>query len=263
MSNLTNTPATPSHPVPAQSGSTTTTQPGAATHWSISAPIDPSKLTHLYHLPHKLSASNYITWITTMESSLMTVDLFSYCKTGGIPTPQMKDEMQNWQHADVMVQSVLMANMTKEVVCQVGHLQTAEEIWKEARHLFSSQMLTNWTLTISSMVTTKFIDGEDVSAHIAKMKSYRRDLIMMNRNIDDDLFACFVHISMPTSWNYVFTGLPDKYTSLEVEQRIKDEYGVQNNQLSMAAAYSAIQNQKGHQRSNQKLRLGEPFCENC
>jgi len=123
----------------------------------------------------------------------------------------------------------------------------AKEIWKEARHLFSGQTLTDWMLTISSMVTTKFIDGEDISMHIAKMKSYHRDLIMMNRNIDDDLFACFVRISMPASWNYVFARLPDKYTSSEVERCIKDEYGVRNNQMSTAAAYSAIQNQKGHQ----------------
>ena len=81
---------------------------------------------HLYHLPHKLSALNYITWIMTTESSLMTVDLFNYCKARGIPTPKMKEEMQNWRHVDAMVWSVLMANMTEEVVCQVGHLQTAE-----------------------------------------------------------------------------------------------------------------------------------------
>jgi len=199
----------------------------------------------------------------TTESSLMTVDLFDYCQARGIPTPQMKEEMQNWCHMDAMVQSVLTVNMTKEVVCQVGHLQMAEEIWKEARHLFGGQTLTNWMLTISSMVTMKFVDGEDVSAHITKMKSYHQDLIMMNRNIDNDLFACFVCISMPASWNYVFAGLPDKYTSSEVERRIKDEYGVQNNQSLTAAAYSVIQNPKGHQRSDRKPKPGEPYCENC
>jgi len=127
MSNPMNTSATQSNPTPTQSGSTTTQQ-GAAMHWSVSAPIKPSKLTHLYRLPHKLSTSNYITWITTTESSLMTVDLFDYCKTGGIPTPRTKEEIQNWQRADAMVWSVLTVNMTEEVVYQVGHLQTAEEI---------------------------------------------------------------------------------------------------------------------------------------
>ena len=86
---------------------------------------------------------------------------------------------------------------------------------------------------------------------------------MMNRNIDDDLFTCFVRISMPASWNYVFARLPDKYTSSEVEHHIKDEYGVRNNQSSTAAAYSVIQNQKGRQCSDQKPRPGEPFCDNC
>jgi hypothetical protein len=116
--------------------------------------------------------------------------------------------------------------MTKEAVCQIGHFPEASTIWKEVRHLFTGQMLMDWTLIITGMVTTRYNDGDDLSAHIACMKAYRCNLILMQHDIKDELFACFLRISMPPIWNYVFAGLPNCYTSMEVEQRIKDEYGV-------------------------------------
>lgn len=78
-------------------------------------------------------------------------------------------------------------------------------------------MVTDWTLIITALVTTRYTDGEDAAAHITKMKTYRCDLLMMQRDIDDELFACFLCISMPSSWNYVFAALPEHYTSAEVE----------------------------------------------
>ena len=65
----------------------------------------------------------------------------------------------------------------------------------------------------------------------------RRDLTLMGRDIDDGLFACFLRISMPPTWNYVFAGLPNNYTSAEVERQVKDEYGIKTNQETVAMAY--------------------------
>ena len=55
-------------------------------HWTLQKEIDPSKFQHLLHLPHKLSESNYITWLTMMESNLETIDIFDYC-TGNVLKP--------------------------------------------------------------------------------------------------------------------------------------------------------------------------------
>ena len=71
------------------------------------------------------------------------------------------------------------------------------------------------------------------------MKAYWRDLIMMDHNIADDMFTCFLQISMPPAWNYIFAGLPANYSSAKVERHVKDEHGVQINQESVASAYHA------------------------
>lgn len=145
----------------------------------------------------------------------------------------------------------------------MSHLNVTSEIWYEARQLFSGQTMTDFTLTITSLVTTKYVDGEDIAAHIAKMEGFCRNLMLMSRDIDDSLFACFIRISMPPTWNYVFAGLPQSYTSAEVERRIKDEYGIKTNQESVAMAYRTdhvLPHGKGH---THETKPGELFCTNC
>jgi len=83
----------------------------------------------------------------------------------------------------------------------------------------------------------KFVDGEDPATHIAKMKGYRHDLMLMNCDLDDSLFTCFLRILMPLTWNYIFARLPQLYTSAKVEHQINDEHGIKTNQESVAMAY--------------------------
>jgi hypothetical protein len=197
----------------------------------------------------------------SVEATLDTIDLVEYVN-GKIRTHKSSQtNYPNWRAANALVRSILITNMAEEVAIQMSHLRSAHEIWSEARRLFSGQTMTDFTLTITSLVTTKYVDGEDVAAHIAKMKGFRRDLMLMDRDLEDGLFACFLRISMPPSWNYVFAGLPQMYTSAEVERRIKDEHGIKANQESVATAFRAAQtNAKGHEHSHNS---GDPYCTNC
>ena len=108
--------------------------------------------------------------------------------------------------------------MSEEIVVQVSHLKVVKDIWDKVKCLFSGQTLMDFTLMITALVTTKYVDSEDVTAHLVKMKGLCHDLILMGRDVDDGLFACFLRISMPPTWNYVFAGLPNNYMSAEVEQ---------------------------------------------
>ncbi|KAG2073033.1 hypothetical protein BDR04DRAFT_961388, partial [Suillus decipiens] len=232
-------------------------------HWTLRKTIKASRYHHLLRLPHKLSPSNYITWMTTMEAALETADLLDYC-TGEVTTSTSDSSkvQKHWVKANALIRSILTANMTEEVIWQIGHIKSSE-IWSEATHLFAGQTLTDWTLLITSLISTKYQEGEDVTVHIAKMRSYCRDLILMRRDIDDTLFAAFVCISMPQSWNYVFAGLPACYTLMEVERHIKDEYGTRTNQAGGTTAYQAQYAPKGRAKKRNEPIPGQPFCTNC
>ncbi|OSX59045.1 hypothetical protein POSPLADRAFT_1049185 [Postia placenta MAD-698-R-SB12] len=208
------------------SNSQQTPVPPPSRHWMFDETIKPSKFHHLLKLPHKLSPSNYLTWITMIESTLKTVNLFGYC-TGKVKDPDPADTTAaaRWKRMKILVHAILMTNMMEDIINQ-------------------------------------FDDGEDLIAHIAKMKEYHRNLILMSRNIDDELFACFLRISMPALWNYVFAALPDRYTLEEIERHMKDELGVRTNQQTNATVYGAFS--KGKQKGKiQGSQSNPPKCTNC
>jgi hypothetical protein len=231
-------------------------------HWSLQKAIDLSKYLTLFgRLPHKLFSTNYISWMFSVEATLDTIDLVDYVN-GKIHTHKSSHtNYPNWRAANALVRLILITNMAEEVAIQMSHLRSAHEIWSKARHLFSGQTMTDFTLTITSLVTTKYIDGDDVAAHIAKMKGFHCDLMLMDRDLEDGLFACFLRILMPPTWSYIFAGLPQMYTSAEVERRVKDEHSIKANQESVAMAFRAAQtNTNGHEHSHNP---GDPYCMNC
>ncbi|GBE88154.1 hypothetical protein SCP_1203840 [Sparassis crispa] len=66
---------------------------------------------------------------------------------------------------------------------------------------------------------------------------------------------------MPQSWNYVFSGLSQYYTSSEIKCHLKEEYAIRQNQQSTVRAYNA--KQQSGKRSKKEYKPGDPFCKNC
>ena len=77
------------------------------------------------------------------------------------------------------------------------------------------------------------------------MKALCHDLILMKRDIPDELFACFLCISMPPLWNHVFSALPEHYTSIEIERCIRDEHGIRASQAASSSSFHASKTGKG------------------
>jgi transposase InsO family protein len=242
--------------------------PVTTPHWSEKTPLDVTKVSPFFgRLGIKLSNDNYIPWSRIIETALKSVKVFEYCNgTAAIPTDA--DELANWKQTDMLVQGVLITNMEPEIISQLDTDLSSHELWTETRRIFAGQTMADYTLTISSLINTKYGGGEDdVIEHLTKMKRFRRDLILMNRDIDDAVFACFLRLSMPPDWNYVFAGLVDPYTSKEVETRIKGEHGNRAVQTAAATAFRAATTPKtkgkGRKGKPDGTRNGDARCTNC
>ena len=196
----------------------------------------------------------------TIKGTLDTMDLLDYALANIYQCQISEPEYDTWHTTNLLVRSILITNMTKEVAIQMSHLKIVSEVWDKAQRLFSGQTMKKFTLTITSLITLKYVDGEDPAAYIVKMQGLRQDLMLMNRDIDDGLFACFLQILMLPSWNYVFSGLPQAYTSAEVKCQIKDEHGIKLNQESTALAYRALPSGNSH---GQGSKCSDPYCTNC
>lgn len=129
-----------------------------------------------------------------MLHALQTVLLHIYLDLDFRPEDITTNKNHNicWTKANAFVSSVLMTCMDKKPLNQVGHLPTAVEIWAEMHRLYSGTTAMDWTLTITSLVTTCYTNGEDAATHISKMKALHCDLILMGQDIHDKLFACFL-----------------------------------------------------------------------
>ena len=240
-----------------------TSQVVSAAHWTLSGPIEISRISPLYgKLGIRLSSDNYVAWARVISTALKTVDLFGYCE-GNIAQPKDAGEMLLWRQADLTVQTVLLTNMEPGLVSQLDAETTAAEAWRDIKRLFAGQTTADYTLTMANLITTKY-DGEgDVIEHLMKMKGYRRDLILMNRDVPDEIFACFLRLSMPQEWNYVFAGLVDPYTPKDVESRIRAENSNRSAQSATATAFrtNRMHGKKG--KSNPKEQSKGPTCSNC
>ena len=121
-------------------------------HWSLEKQIDATHyLTLCGWLPHKLNASIYVSWMVAAESSLDTINLGGYINGDIVPCTLLQSDYLYWRAANALIWSILVTNMSEEIVVQVSHLKNAVDIWKEAKCLFAGQTVTNFTLTINSL----------------------------------------------------------------------------------------------------------------
>jgi hypothetical protein len=192
-------------------------------HWTLTAEIDAAKHMAISRtIPHHLKDDNYAVWSVTVKNVLGSVDLIPYC-LGTVPKPDAtteEEEYNRWMRADAVVKSILTNSMTEAYIIQMGSMDTAQEIWREARRLLSGQTITDWTLCLAKLTQTHYSEGEDVIDHLSKFRRVRQDMILMERPLPEDVFAGLLRISFPETWNYVFAALPDPYTPEDVEKRI-------------------------------------------
>ena len=105
-------------------------------HWSLTSLMDTSRYLMLCgQLPHKLTVSNYVSWMVATESQLDTIDLLGYVNGEIAPHKPHNLDYPNWQAANALIHSILVTNMSEDIVVQILHIKLALEIWSEARCL--------------------------------------------------------------------------------------------------------------------------------
>jgi hypothetical protein len=90
------------------------------------------------------------------------------------------------------IQGVLLMNMEPEIIVQINSGIMAAQFWVEIKRLYAGQSSADFTLVFSNLFNTRCTEEQDPIEHITKFKGYRRELILMGRDIPDDIFACYV-----------------------------------------------------------------------
>ena len=115
-------------------------------------------------------------WASIILCALQTISLHVYLVSSfQLPTGttvHTRHHSVHWGKANHFVAYVLSATMSEEVQNQIGHLYRASDIWMEVRRLYANTTATDWTLTITALVTTHYTNSEDVNTHITKMQGH-------------------------------------------------------------------------------------------
>ena len=84
-------------------------------------------LTLCGQLPHKLTMSNYVSWMVATEAQLDTIDLLGYVDGEIAPRRPYNLDYPNWRAANALVRSILVTNMSEDIVVQILHIKLASD----------------------------------------------------------------------------------------------------------------------------------------
>lgn len=164
-----------------------------------------------------------------------------------------KKQAVEWDRRDNYLQSMITIKLSDDVLTSlmVYDPPTSAELWKRLRTISRLKSGYSYLQAVANLTSTKYVDGDDVRDHILKMEFFRNQIICFDdRKIPDELFACFLRLSMPQSWNTAFLALPDSHTSIDVVKCIVSEFDYRKHlQILRAQDHNARHAQKRNARA--------------
>jgi hypothetical protein len=142
-------------------------------------------------------------------------------------------EQTAWVKLDSFLMSVLLNNMSDEFVTIVGEQTTSAKIWTAIWNQFGISGSMGLVNVFTKLVHTKYKEGDDVVAHLNFFHSLRQEAACIVCPIMNEVFAILLCISIPTSWDHVFSNLPEVVTAIEIKNQI-------NNYANTISTRSAI-----------------------
>jgi hypothetical protein len=144
-------------------------------------------LAYLKKLGTKLNRENLAAWEARVNSAFMAEDLMKYV-LGAYPLDPSwsHSEKVMWTKIDKFLISVLLGNMTDEFTTAVSDYPTSAEVWSATKAQFGISGSLGFIAVLQKMINTRFEDGDDVLRHISTFRSFRRELNLLRKPLDDE-----------------------------------------------------------------------------
>lgn len=253
-----------------------------------SSPLDTqmsfSGMSHVTKQAEPLDRDNWVAWHRRLLTSVSSVSTFEDIILNRLPCPVMDNvreedrEKQSqriveWQRRDAFLRSAIMGNVSSEIINAIPvELITANEHWDHLQEYRRGTTTYDFIHLFSLLNSTKYVDGEDIRDHIAKMQDYRNQVVCLNDDafkVPELIYACILRLSMPKSWDIAFTGLPNNLRWKEIVRRINDESAKrmvrQSAEDQAEAAYNLRHGKQKSKRSGAESSSGDSAkkCTNC
>ncbi|KAG6327076.1 hypothetical protein ID866_12012 [Astraeus odoratus] len=213
----------------------TTSMPTAPGKTSM--PTVPGKTSvNNYKLLQLLKDSTWVTWKGQIMPLLKLNRVWDHMTgTAQLPDPTLPDNdplKENYESTEQITRFIITCNLSSEQFIHVSQLdrQSAHQMWEnlqQVHKLHGQQSVTALRWTLYHM---RAKEGEDIVAHITKMRQYQVELHQMGSLVSNDDFRSMLITSLLPSWDhftstYLGTQSSDKkITSQELITLVCNEY---------------------------------------
>jgi gag-polypeptide of LTR copia-type len=157
-------------------------------------------------MPEHLGEHNWAVWRHRMTQSLKFYHVEGYLH--GIPTRPSNaedvDDLQNWEHNDSFVQTVITLNIKPSEMAHISRCETAAAMWSSLQAVHESSGHLTAMMMKRNLLQTRAKEGDDISQHVAKMKVDWEHICQIGTQrtiIDDASFKEILALSLPHSWD--------------------------------------------------------------
>ena len=145
----------------------------------------------------KLNSLNYSTWKCMMEDFLYCKDLYKPNRLKEKPYDTLDDD---WDLEHRKAIAYMRRWMDQTLHEQIYDETKTDAVWKKLENLFSRKTSGNKITLIRRLVKLKYKDKNNMVEHISYFHGIVNKLVAMKMNINDDMQASLLLISLHDSW---------------------------------------------------------------
>lgn len=179
----------------------------------------------------KLSRDNFLVWRAQVLPAVRGAQLTGYLDgTKEVPSPEItvekkvgddlvKESVNNpaysqWIAHDQQVLGYLLSTLSREVLVQVAHLESARQVWTAINEMFSSQSKAR-IIQIRAQLARELKGDSSAAAYFTKMKGLADEMAAAGKKLDDDDIVSYILGGLDADYNPLVASVSSKdYISL-------------------------------------------------
>jgi len=183
-----------------------------------------------FKTPEPLNDENWVAWKGQISSMLKLNQVWKHCE-GPEVALDLDDEWQPiWDTAENVARVLISNNLSAPQFVHISQAATVKQMWENLKSVHEHRGQQSITALRRTLYQAQAKDGDDIVAHLTKMRSIQAQLHQMGSRVPDGDFTNILVSSLPVSWDsfttsYLGSQTGDKIlTSQQFIVIIRNEY---------------------------------------
>jgi len=182
-----------------------------------------------FKTPEPLKDENWVAWKGQIWPMLELNGVWSHCEGETEPPEEGTAERREWNTAEGVARVLISNNISAPQFVHVSQATSVKQMWENLKAVHEHRGQQSITALRRTLYQTRARDGDNIVAHLTKMRSIQAELHHMGSIVPDSDFTNILVSSLPASWDpfttsYLGSQTGDKVlTSQQFITLIRDE----------------------------------------